>query len=422
MNLENHPCFNDKVRHLYGRVHLPVAPRCNVQCNFCNRKFDCVNESRPGVTSGILSPEQAMNYLDQVLAIKKNISVVGIAGPGDAFANPEESLETLRLVREKYPDMILCVATNGLNLEPYAEQLAQVKVSHVSVTVNAVVPAIVEKIYSWVRDGKRVLRAGEGAEILLEKQFNGIRALKKNGVAVKINSIILPGINDHHMEDIAAKMAELKVDILNCIPYYPNEGANFKDMNEPSPEMVAKVRKAAGKHIRQMHHCTRCRADAVGILGERPEARIMEALKSCSSRKAKTNQVSDRPYVAVASLEGVLINQHLGEAYRLQIYGRNVNGKIRMVDDRLTPEPGSGDNRWIKLAEVLKDCRALMVSGIGPTPQKILSDSKIEVLELEGLIIDAVERYFYGESINHLVKREMTKCKAACSGTGAGCG
>ena len=422
MNLENHPCFNDKVRHLYGRVHLPIAPRCNVQCNFCNRKYDCVNESRPGVTSGILSPEQAMDYLDQVLEIKKNISVVGIAGPGDAFANPEDSLETLRLVREKYPDMILCVATNGLNLEPYAEQLAKVKVSHVSVTVNAVDPAITEKIYSWVRDGKRVLRADQGAKILLEKQLKGIRALKKNGVAVKINSIILPGINDHHMEDIAEKMAELKVDILNCIPYYPNEGANFKDMKEPPVEMVAKVRKAAGKHIRQMHHCTRCRADAVGLLGESPEPRIMEALKNCASQKTKAIKTFDRPHVAVATLEGVLINQHLGEAYRLQIYGRNDNGEIRMVDNRLTPEPGAGDNRWIELAGALKDCRALMVSGIGQNPGKILSDSGIEVLEIEGLIKDAVERFFTGENMGHLIKREMTRCKAACSGTGAGCG
>jgi len=422
MNLENHPCFNDKVRHLYGRVHLPVAPRCNVQCNFCNRKYDCVNESRPGVTSGILSPEQAMIYLNQVLAIKKNISVVGIAGPGDAFANPEDSLETLRLVREKYPDMILCVATNGLNLEPYTEQLAKVKVSHVSVTVNAVDPAIAEKIYSWVRDGKRVLRAEQGAEILLEKQLSGIRALKKSGVAVKINSIILPGINDHHMEDIAAKMAELKVDILNCIPYYPNEGAYFKDMKEPSPEMVASVRKAAGKHIKQMHHCTRCRADAVGLLGESPETRIMEALKNCSSQKTKTAENPDRPHVAVATLEGVLINQHLGESNRLQIYGQADKGEIRMVEDRLTPEPGEGDNRWIKLAETLKDCCALMVSGIGSNPRKILCENGIQVLEVEGLIKDVVERFYFGENMNHLIKREMTRCKAACSGTGAGCG
>jgi len=31
MNISNHPCFNDKVRHTFGRVHLPVAPRCNIQ-------------------------------------------------------------------------------------------------------------------------------------------------------------------------------------------------------------------------------------------------------------------------------------------------------------------------------------------------------------------------------------------------------
>ena len=93
-----------------------------------------------------------------------------------------------------------------------------------------------------------------------------------------------------------------------------------------------------------------------------------------------------------------------------------------MVDDRITPEPGGGDNRWIKLAEILQDCRAIMVSGIGRNPRKILSDSGIEVLEIEGLIKDAVERFFSGENMSHLAKREMTKCKAACSGTGAGCG
>lgn len=422
MNLENHPCFNDKVRHLYGRVHLPVAPRCNVQCNFCNRKFDCVNESRPGVTSGILSPEQALNYLDQVLAIKKNISVVGIAGPGDTFANAEESLETLRLVRKKYPDMILCVATNGLNLEPYAGQLAEIDVSHVSITVNAVDPAIGEKIYSWVRDGKRTLRAAKGAKNLLEKQLAGIYALKKNEVAVKINSIILPGVNDHHMENIAQKMAELDVDILNCIPYYPNEGANFKDMREPSAQIVARIRKAAGKHIRQMHHCTRCRADAVGLLGESPNTKLMSALTTCASEKTEITENSERPYVAVATLEGALINLHLGEACRLQIYGRHNGDKIHLIDNRLTPEPGSGNDRWLKLADILKDCRALLVAGVGKNPKQILADNGIQVYEMEGLIEDAVGRFYSGENINHLIKRDITRCKASCSGTGAGCG
>ena len=82
MDLAKHPCFNAKMRGIHGRVHLPVAPRCNIQCKYCDRKYDCVNESRPGVTSAVLSPGQAMTYLDFVLEEVKNISVVGIAGPG----------------------------------------------------------------------------------------------------------------------------------------------------------------------------------------------------------------------------------------------------------------------------------------------------------------------------------------------------
>ncbi len=147
MDLTNHPCFNAKVRGKFGRVHLPVAPRCNIQCNYCDRKYDCVNESRPGVTSAVLTPHQAMTYLDFVFEKTKNISVVGIAGPGDPFANPKETMETLRLVRKKYPEIMLCLATNGLGLEPYIDELAQLGVSHVTVTLNAIDHDIGAKIY-----------------------------------------------------------------------------------------------------------------------------------------------------------------------------------------------------------------------------------------------------------------------------------
>jgi len=35
-----HPCFNEKAHFSTARIHLPVAPKCNIQCNFCNRKID----------------------------------------------------------------------------------------------------------------------------------------------------------------------------------------------------------------------------------------------------------------------------------------------------------------------------------------------------------------------------------------------
>src|SRR5512143_1402807 len=108
LNRSRHPCFDAGARHHYGRIHLPVAPRCNVQCNFCDRRYDCPNESRPGVTSTVLTPTQAVEYLRRVGERIPDLAVVGIAGPGDPFANPEETMETLRLVRDHDPDILLC--------------------------------------------------------------------------------------------------------------------------------------------------------------------------------------------------------------------------------------------------------------------------------------------------------------------------
>ena len=125
IDFNNHPCFSKDAHKKYGRVHLPVAPRCNMQCNFCNRKYDCMNESRPGVTSAVLTPQQAVAYLACVVEKRPEISVMGIAGPGDPFANPDETMQTLRLVRKRFPKMILCVATNGLNAGPYVDSLEE---------------------------------------------------------------------------------------------------------------------------------------------------------------------------------------------------------------------------------------------------------------------------------------------------------
>jgi nitrogen fixation protein NifB len=449
MDLKNHPCFNKEAHKTFGRVHLPVAPRCNIQCRFCNRKFDCVSESRPGVTSGVLKPEQAMIYLKEVFTARQNISVVGLAGPGDPFANPEETLETLTRVRETYPDMILCVATNGLNLSPYVDDLARLKVSHVTVTVNAVDTKISEKIYSWIRYNKRVMRAEQGVATLLNNQIEGIMGLKKLGLTVKVNTIILPGINEDHIETVAEKMVELKVDILNCVPYYPNEGSAFEKLSEPTPEMVSAIRNKAGQYIKQMRHCTRCRADAVGLLGEKPDAGMMEKLQACEAmgsmgtkagcdtpgvdflkidreepvalhdEKAEAN-TSEKPNIAIASMEGVLVNQHLGQAAEILIYGKK-DGTISLLDTRQAPPAGLGPERWEQLAKLIGDCGTLLVSGIGETPRRALTDKGIVVYEIEGLIEEAVQAVFEGKPLNHMETHNLKPCSAGCSGDATGC-
>ena len=104
--LANHPCFNVEASASWGRIHLPIAPNCNLQCNFCNRKYDCVNENRPGVTQQVYTPTEAMAVLDQLFKQRSDISVVGIAGPGDPLCEPKNTLATLQAVHERYPDLM----------------------------------------------------------------------------------------------------------------------------------------------------------------------------------------------------------------------------------------------------------------------------------------------------------------------------
>lgn len=417
LDISKHPCFNSNVCHQVGRVHLPVAPKCNVMCNFCNRKFDCVNETRPGVTSKVLSPGQALFYLDKVVAKDPRIGVVGIAGPGDPFANADETMETLRLIRGKYPEMLLCVATNGLNIAPYIEELAALDVSHISITISAVDPEIGAQVYSWIRDSKRPFRGTTGAGIILERQLAAISSLKEHGIIVKINSIVIPGVNDHHIADISKKVHELGADIHNCIALIPVEDTPLENTEEPSDELMQSVRDQCSGYTKQMLHCTRCRADAVGLLGEDMPEEILGYLEDSANRPLDPTE--SRPNVAVASMEGFLVNQHLGEAAGLRIYGA-VDGQVELIENRETPERGGGDARWQSLADHLSDCHAVLTNGAGPAPQRVFKQNGIKTFVVEGLIEENLEAFFKGETLRSPCR--SFSCGDSCSGDGGGCG
>ena len=420
LDLSRHPCFNAEVKGRYGRVHLPVAPKCNIKCNYCNRKYDCVNESRPGVTSSILTPVQAVRYVEQVLEQEPRITVAGIAGPGDPFANPKETLETMRRIKERFPDMLLCLATNGLGLAPYLDDVAEIGVTHVTITVNAVEPEVGQHIYSWVRDGKVVYRGIAGARLLLERQLEAIKGLKSRGVTVKINVIVIPGVNDHHVPAVARKMKELGADILNCMPMYPNEDTPFADIPEPTRSHMEAIRSEAETFLPQMRHCTRCRADAVGLLDNDRTEEFRGCLSACSALPAAISE--EKPYVAVATLEGILVNQHLGEADRFEIWQKEGDG-FRYVETRPTPAPGSGPKRWFQLAETLKDCRAVLISAIGETPRQLLTEYGILPVETDGFIEIGLKAVFRGEDLSRLKGRRQSIAKGGCcsGGGGGGC-
>ncbi|WP_328285396.1 nitrogenase cofactor biosynthesis protein NifB [Fundidesulfovibrio putealis] len=421
MDLSKHPCFNKDAKGSCARIHLPVAPKCNIQCNYCNRKYDCVNESRPGVTSSVLSPAQAIKYMEEVMKVETRLTVVGIAGPGDPMANAKETLETMRRIKNKWPDMILCLSSNGLELPEHVDELAEIGVSHVTVTVNAVDPEIAAKVYSWARVGKVLYRGADAARILLEKQEESIRRLKEKDIIVKVNTIIMPGINDHHIEDIAKKMKSMGVNLLNCMALIPNKETKFELVPEPSKADVEAIRAMAETYLPQMRHCQRCRADAVGLLEKDCSRDFSGLMQACSTIVPEVDE--SRAYVAVATMEGMLVNMHLGEAGSFQIWGEDGCGGYKMVEDRPAPPTGGGPKRWYTLAKSLSDCRAVLVSGVGDTPQAILEEEGVKVVAMSGFIAQGLDAVFKTKKFDHLRAKGGGGCKAGgCSGgSGEGC-
>ncbi len=262
--IQEHPCFSEKACHAFGRCHLPVAPKCNIQCNYCIRDFDCVNESRPGVTTKVLSPDESVTMVRNALEKFPYIKVIGIAGPGEPLAN-DETLETLRRLHEEFPNVIKCISTNGLMLPEKIDLLQQYDVGNITVTLNAIDPEIGAKIYQFVDyKGKRYTGL-EGAKILLENQLKGIEMAVERNMIVKINTVYIPGINEDHIPEIARKVGEMGVYTFNVIPLIAQY--KFADITPPTPAMKRKMQDECSKYVKQMRHCQRCRSDAIGRLG-----------------------------------------------------------------------------------------------------------------------------------------------------------
>lgn len=402
-----HPCYSRSGHHRFARMHLPVAPACNLQCNYCNRKFDCNNESRPGVSSTLLTPEQAVLKVRQVAQAIPQLSVVGIAGPGDPLANMTRTFRTLELVRDQLPDLKLCLSTNGLMLPDAVERLLEVGVDHVTVTINTLDADIAGQIYAWLwLDGERY-RGQEAGEILIARQLEGVRRLTAAGVLVKINSVLIPGINDGGMAEVGRRLRESGAFIHNIMPLIarPEHGTVFGLNGQPEPDagMLAAIRSQCGEVMPQMTHCHQCRADAIGMLGEDRSQQFtrlpdpdslpdwlpilhQRAELHASLATQGESDADDACLVAVASRHGEVIDCHFGHADRFSIYSLSAAGMV-LVGERFTPkycrgeeecEPQENEARLAALLALLADVKAVFCVRIGHTPWQQLELQGIE--------------------------------------------
>ncbi|WP_425469358.1 nitrogenase cofactor biosynthesis protein NifB [Paraburkholderia azotifigens] len=419
--IKDHPCYSEEAHRHYARMHVPVAPACNIQCNYCNRKYDCSNESRPGVVSEKLTPDLAVKKVMIVASRIPQLTVIGIAGPGDSLANPRKTFDTFRMLREHAPDMKLCLSTNGLALPDYVDEICNCGIDHVTVTINMVDPVIGEKIYPWIFWDHRRVTGAEAARILHERQMLGLDMLSARGVLTKINSVLIPGINDEHLIEVNREIKRRGAFLHNIMPLIsdPAHGTYFggRGQREPTARELKAVQDACMGGVNLMRHCRQCRADAVGLLGEdrREEFALnridhMEVEYDLDLRRARHRRVEAERHaqremkhkalavareshargdvevlIAVATKGGGRVNAHFGHVSEFQIFQVSAAGALFVGHRRVDAYCSGGygdDDGLAPLIHAINDCHAVLVAKIGLCPRKSLVEAGIETVDM----------------------------------------
>ncbi|MCB1918067.1 MAG: nitrogenase cofactor biosynthesis protein NifB [Rhodocyclaceae bacterium] len=411
--VQDHPCYSEDAHHFFARMHVAVAPACNIQCHYCNRKYDCANESRPGVVSELLTPDQAVLKTKAVAAAIPQMSVLGIAGPGDPLANPQRTFETFRRLSAEAPDIKLCVSTNGLALPESVDELARHNIDHVTITINCLDPAIGARIYPWIFWQNRRVFGIEAARILIEQQQKGLEMLTARGILVKVNSVMIPGVNDRHLKEVSRVVKAKGAFLHNVMPLIAEaEHGTFYGLTGqrgPTAAELQELQDACAGDMNMMRHCRQCRADAVGLLGEdRGEEFTLEKIAAMeidydkamqlraevragitaalNARRAEREQAAAAPTrtagpaelrsirIAVASSGQGLVNQHFGHAREFLVYEAS-NAGVRFLAPRKTDlycagddSCGDGESALERTISALSDCEVVLCSKIGFEP------------------------------------------------------
>ncbi|WNZ26922.1 nitrogenase cofactor biosynthesis protein NifB [Leptolyngbya sp. NK1-12] len=433
--IAKHPCYSEEAHHHYARMHVAVAPACNIQCNYCNRKYDCANESRPGVVSELLTPEEAAHKVLVIAGKIPQMTVLGIAGPGDPLANPEKTFRTFELIADKAPDIKLCLSTNGLMLPDYVDRIKQLNVDHVTITINMVDPEIGTQIYPWVHYRRKRYKGLEAARILHERQMEGLQALREADILCKVNSVMIPGINDEHLVEVDRVIREKGAFLHNIMPLIsaPEHGTYFglNGQRGPTPRELKQLQdQCADSNMKMMRHCRQCRADAVGLLGEDrsqeftkdkfmemspqydPELRqevhagiekFKEEIKLTKAKVKPSERIKNSPkiLVAVATKGGGIVNQHFGHAKEFQIFEVDAN-EAKFVGHRKVDQycqGGYGEDATLEyVIKTIADCKAVLVSKVGECPKAELREAGLHVVEAYD-VIEKVAREFYDQHV-----------------------
>uniref|UniRef100_A0A2K6SPH6 Molybdenum cofactor biosynthesis protein 1 n=1 Tax=Saimiri boliviensis boliviensis TaxID=39432 RepID=A0A2K6SPH6_SAIBB len=194
-------------QHSYLRISL--TEKCNLRCQYC------MPEEGVQLTpkANLLTTEEILTLAR--LFVKEGVDKIRLTG-GEPLIRPDvvdivaqlQQLEGLRTIG---------VTTNGINLARLLPQLQKVGLSAINISLDTLVPAKFE----FIVRRKGFHKVMEGIHKAIELGYN----------PVKVNCVVMRGLNEDELLDFAALTEGLPLDV-RFIEYMPFDGNkwNFKKM------------------------------------------------------------------------------------------------------------------------------------------------------------------------------------------------
>jgi len=321
-------------------------------------------------------------------------------------------------VAAQIPDIKLCLSTNGLALPEHVDEIKDMNIDHVTMTINMVDPEIGTKIYPWIFYKNKRWTGLEAAKILHERQMLGLEMLADRKILVKVNSVMIPGVNDEHLVEVNRVVKQKGAFLHNIMPLIsdPAHGTHYGLTGQRGPRAMElkALQDKLSEGTKLMRHCRQCRADAVGLLGEdrgqeftmnhvpddisyNPEKReayqevvARERGEHVASKQAVEEQISifggtiESVLVAIATKGGGRINQHFGHAKEFQVYEATPKG-IQFIGHRKVEsycEGGFGEDATLDgVIQALEGVDVVLCSKIGDCPKDSLKAAGIRATD-----------------------------------------
>ena len=202
-------------------LRLSVTDRCNLRCRYCMPE------------DGIpLLPHGGILRYEELLLVARTAVSLGIEKIRVTGGEPLVRKGILGFLSRLagIPGLRqLVLTTNGLLLEEMAEPLKNAGVQRLNISIDSLVP----------ENYCRITRGGDVTRVL-----SGIAAAERAGFPIKLNMVVMRGVNDHEVVDFAALTLD-KSYTVRFIEFMPSGGeeGEWRSQVVPGRKILDRVSK-----------------------------------------------------------------------------------------------------------------------------------------------------------------------------------